>query len=454
MVTPTAQAPRLAAPAGGRLAPAGHAPGVEPRLAVSRPQSLAEERARGAYTPLPPGLDLIGELEAAGLRGRGGAGFPAHIKWRAVAEAAGPRVVVANGEEGEPSSVKDRWLLSNRPHLVLDGLLLAAGAVGADRAVVYLSDPATADAVRAAVAEAPVPAGLRIEVHLVDPAYVAGEESAACRAISGGPALPLAKPPRVSESGVDGLPTLVSNVETLAHASWIARHGATAYRAHGTARSPGTTLVTLTGACARPGVYEVPFGMPMRELLTLAGGTPGGTPAGYLVGGWFGGVLGPGHAGVSCCYEGLRDAGSGLGCGAITVLAPGDDPVAVAAEITAWYARESAGQCGVCVRGTASIRDAFAALADGRAAAFDAATPAAATLGRAPTDDAAAREQVAKLRRWGATLPGRGACAFLDGAATWARTVTTEFADRLPGTGPDPQNPTPQNPDPRSGENR
>jgi NADH:ubiquinone oxidoreductase subunit F (NADH-binding) len=207
---------------------------------------------------------------------------------------------------------------------------------------------------------------------------------------------------------VDRRPTLVSNVETLAHAAWIARHGAAAYRSHGTAESPGTTLVTLSGACARPGVYEVPYGMIVAELFDLAGGFTS-APAGFLMGGWFGGLLGPAHAETACSYETVRAAGSGLGCAAITALDTDRDPLAVAAEVSAWYAAQSAQQCGVCVKGTAAVRDAFASLGAGTATAGD-------------------RDNLA---RWGQTLPGRGACAFLDGAATWARTVLAEFPEHI-----------------------
>ncbi|MGW1025113.1 NADH-ubiquinone oxidoreductase-F iron-sulfur binding region domain-containing protein [Streptomyces sp. NPDC002577] len=407
-MTPTTSPVLDASPA--LAATAGHAPGIEPRLVTDRPLDLGAELERGTYG-IQTCPDVIAELQAAGLRGRGGAGFPAHIKWRGVAEADGPCVVVANGEEGEPSSYKDRWLLTHRPHLVLDGLLLAARTVGADRAVVYLSHPETEASVRAAIAELePVTpaAGVRLDVHVVEPTYVAGDETAVCRSISGGPALPTARPPRVGEKGVDGLPTLVSNVETLAHAAWIARHGATAYRAHGSTDSPGTTLVTLSGACARPGVYEVPYGLTVTELFELAGGFTS-PPTGFLMGGWFGGLLGPAHAETCCTYEDVRTAGSGLGCAAITALGSHEDPIAVAAEVSAWYAAESAQQCGVCVKGTASIRDAFASLDAGTATDRD-------------------RDNLA---RWGQTLPGRGACAFLDGAATWARTVLAEFPQHI-----------------------
>lgn len=399
---------------------AGHHPSITPRLVVPGTAQgalpLPAERALGTYDP-PRVPDVVAALAAAGLRGRGGAAFPAHVKWAAVAAGAAPRVVVANGEEGEPASAKDRWLLSHRPHLVLDGILLAARTVGAARAVVYLAHPDTVGAVELALAELrgadALPRDVRIDVHVVAPSYVAGEETAACRAIGGGPALPLAKPPRPHESGVDGAPTLVSNVETLAHAAWIARHGPAAYRAVGTAASPGTTLVTLSGACARPGVYEVPFGLPVRDLFSSVAGGLTSEPAGYVMGGWFGGVLGPQRADVACCYDGIRAIGSGLGCAAVTALGADEDPVTVAADIAAWYARESAAQCGVCVKGTASIRDALGRLRDGTAA------------GTEPAD----------LARWGTGLPRRGACAFLDGAAALARTVVDEFpahvADRV-----------------------
>jgi NADH:ubiquinone oxidoreductase, NADH-binding (51 kD) subunit len=396
------------------LASGAH-PAITPRLVVPGTDrgrlSLDAERELGTYAPVGD-LDVVAELAAAGLRGRGGAAFPAHVKWAAVAAAPGPRVVVANGEEGEPASAKDRWLLTHRPHLVLAGLLLAARTVGAERGVVYLAHPETVTAVRAALDELAAaglrPTDVRIDVHVVDPAYVAGEETAACSAISGGAALPRAKPPRPHESGVDGRPTLVSNVETLAHAAWICRHGADAYRLAGTSASPGTTLVTLGGACLRPGVYEVPFGPSVRDLFTTVAGGFTTEPAGYVMGGWFGGLLAAQRGDVACCYDAVRAVGSGLGCGAITAL--GDaDPVVVAAAIADWYARESAAQCGVCIRGTASIRDALGALRDGRA------------TGAEP----------ANLTRWGTGLVGRGACAFLDGAAALARTLVTEFPDAV-----------------------
>lgn len=398
---------------------AAHA-AITPRLVVpgsgDAPLGLTAERALGTYAPGAEGAGFLDELERSGLRGRGGAAFPAHVKWRSVAAGEGPRVVVANGEEGEPASGKDRWLLTHRPHLVLDGLLLAARTVDAARAIVYLSHPETVDAVRGALDELAAAGDDRaahVEIHVVDPTYVAGEESALCRSVNGGPALPTAKPPRPFEGGVDQRPTLVSNVETLAHAAWIARAGAEAFRAEGTDASPGTALVTLSGACNNPGVYEVPLGRTVRELFDEVGGGLAEETHGFLVGGWFGGILRRDRVlDTVCCYDALRALGSGLGCGAITALGADDTPLRVAADLAAWYARETAGQCGVCVNGTKAIRDTFARLADG--------------AGHPDDRD--------KLVRWGDTLPRRGACSFLDGAATLARSAMAEYPEAFPAS--------------------
>ncbi|WP_233804899.1 NADH-ubiquinone oxidoreductase-F iron-sulfur binding region domain-containing protein [Paraburkholderia sp. HP33-1] len=405
--------------------------GIEPRLIVPEAKGgtlgLAAERALGTYARTA--LDPLAEIEAAVLRGRGGAGFPAHIKWRSVAERAGAKVVVANGEEGEPASFKDRWLLTHRPHLVLDGLLLAAEVVGAERVVAYLSHPETAETVGRAIDElrtaALFPELPVIDIHCVSPTYVAGEETAACQAISGGPALPKAKPPRPFESGVDGSPTLVQNVETLAHAAWISRHGAAEYRRYGTETSPGTTLVTLAGACRRPGVYEIPFGMRVSELFEQLGGGLSSQLRAFAMGGWFAGLLSPEHAGLVCCFEACKEAGSGWGCGAITALGAEDSPIGFAAEIAQWYGRETAGQCGVCVKGTAAIAQTIVSIRDGRGAPAD----------------------VSNLQRWGTTFPGRGACAFLDGAATLSRSLVGHFAHELPQIPPAPSSEASSTPD-------
>lgn len=368
---------------------AAHA-GIEPRLLV--PGERRESRADyDGYRPTPG--DILDLVDASGLRGRGGASFPTGRKLRAVAAGGLRPVVVANGEEGEPTSVKDRWLLRTRPHLVLDGLLHAATAVGADLAYVYVSDPDAERSVLDALGEIDSRM-IDIRVVRVDPSYVAGEETAAVRAIDGGPAKPTDKPPRPFESGAAGRPTLVSNVETLANLPVLIRLGVDGYRSLGTDAAPGTFLLTLGGRVDAPGLYEVPLGTPLAAVIG------GARPTGVLVGGYFGGLLNERAPALTLDYDTLA-----LGCGAITVLGNQDCPVRVAAEVMAYFDRENAGQCGSCFNGTAAMAGTLAGLV-------------AQTAG--PDD-------LARLRRWSVQLVKRGACGTLDGAAALAASLLREF---------------------------
>ncbi|MGB8390577.1 MAG: hypothetical protein WCE76_23005, partial [Mycobacterium sp.] len=258
-------------------------PGCPSRLLGDQPghgcESYPAYQESGGYRPLADPDELLDEIERSGLQGRGGAAFPLAVKVRAVRDngrriaGAGGTVVVANGEEGEPASIKDRWLLRHRPHLVLDGLRLAAAMVAANRAHVYVSDPESARSVETALTERPF-GDITVELCSVDPGYIAGEETAVTRAINGGPVKPTDKPPRPFQAGVGGLPTLVSNVETLANLPYLQRHGSAAFRSQGTSKSPGTFLVTLTGAGRPPGLYEIPHGLPFTDLLALHGVSP------------------------------------------------------------------------------------------------------------------------------------------------------------------------------------
>jgi NADH:ubiquinone oxidoreductase subunit F (NADH-binding) len=384
----------------------GAFPGFEPRLVrcdIER-EDFEAYRANGGYAPGRSGDALIAAVESSGLRGRGGAAFPAGVKLRSVAARDAPRFVLANGEEGEPASVKDRWLLRVRPHLVIDGLDRVAEAIGADRSYIYVSDPEAAASVAAALEELDADGPAPRELVTTQPRYVAGEETAAVRAINGGPALPLAKPPRPFESGVGGRPTLVANVETLANVPRIATLGPREFRELGTERSPGTFLLTLSGACTRPGLYELPFGVSIREALAALDGQEG-DPIGFLMGGFFAGLLGPRGLDARLAYDDLRDDGSGLGCGAIIVLGSGDCPVAAATDVMDYFDHQNAKQCGACIRGTTAMRDALLALAGGSA-------------------DAA---RVERLQGWSMSLRERGACALLDGAAGVAGSLLREF---------------------------
>lgn len=344
------------------------------------------------------------------MLGRGGAGFPFAVKARAVRDngrVAGGAVVVANGEEGEPASIKDRWLLRNRPHLILDGLRLAAAMVGADRAYVYVSDADSARSVESALAELGTDAlgGVAVEVYTVEAGYVAGEETAAVRALNGGPVKPTDKPPRPFQEGVDGLPTLVSNVETLAGLPFVQQHGAAEFRSLGTSDSPGSFLVTLTGAGHAPALYELPHGLSFTDLLALRGISPDQVQA-VLMGGYFAGLLDRAVLDATLDHEALRALGSGLGNGAISVITD-DCPLAVAASVLAYFDRENAGQCGSCFNGTAAMAAVAGALRDG----------------------AATEDDVARLRRWSVVLRGRGACATLDAATNIAASLLSHFPD-------------------------
>ncbi|MBF6352351.1 MULTISPECIES: NADH-ubiquinone oxidoreductase-F iron-sulfur binding region domain-containing protein [Nocardia] len=397
-------------------------PGSETRLLRlgGGAETACEYCDSGGYRPIGAVAELADAVERSGLRGRGGAGFPFAVKVNGVRAASRPAaavppagctetVVVANGEEGEPASFKDRWLLRNRPHLVLDGLRLAAALVRARRGYVYLSDPESERSVLSALRElgGTVPGGPELVVVRVDPGYVAGEETAAVQAINGGRAVPTDKPPRPYEAGVAGLPTLVSNVETLANLPFLERWGADAYRAAGTALSPGTFLSTVTAAHRAPVLYELPYGLPVTDLLALHG-IPADSVRGALVGGYFTGLLDSTFTGLTLDHETLRRAGSGLGCGALAVLTE-ECPVAVAAAVLNYFDRENAGQCGSCFNGTAAMAAATTALAQGRAAADD----------------------LDRLRRWSTVLRGRGACGALDAACNTAASLLDRFPQEV-----------------------
>jgi NADH:ubiquinone oxidoreductase subunit F (NADH-binding) len=400
---------------GADAAAAGPAPGrALPRLLAAAGEGGAETLARHRRTypaPAPPGRprdDLVAAVERSGLRGRGGASFPTGRKLRAVVEGGRSPVVVVNGAEGEPASGKDKLLLSAAPQLVIDGALLAAAAVGAREVIVCVDQRAGAAlaAVRTALAERRREAAA-LRLVTVPSRYVAGEETALVHWLNGGPAKPTRTPPRPFQRGVEGLPTLVDNVETLAHLAQIIRFGPHWFRQLGTPDEPGGALFTISGAVARPGVYELPIGTALRDALRIAGGPPAGAGA-VLVGGYYGSWLDAEEADrAALSNQSLRQFGAGLGCGAVVVLPEGACGVAETARILAWLAGESAGQCGPCVYGLGAIAATTAQLAGGAAGA----------------------DAVGRLRRWAGQVEGRGACRLPDGAVRLLRSALRVFAD-------------------------
>jgi NADH:ubiquinone oxidoreductase subunit F (NADH-binding) len=366
---------------------------------------------------------LVAEVERAGLRGRGGAGFPTATKLGVVGHGRRRAVVVANGSEGEPASAKDATLLAQVPHLVLDGLQLAAAATGADTAFLCVKGSATAarNAIAHALAERMATGrdAVPVQVVHVPDGYVSGEESALVNLLNGGRALPTAVPPRPFERGVGGRPTLIQNVETLAHVALIARRGADWHRAVGTPAEPGSALVTLRGAVERPGVCEIALGTSLASLVVHGGGDLART-RGVLVGGYFGTWLDPDAArGATLDAASLRPLGASLGCGVVAVLPADACPVAETARLVRWLAGESAGQCGPCVFGLAAIAEALEQVAGGT------------VRGRGrPAED-----PLRRVRRWCGEIAGRGACRHPDGAtrlvASALRTFGADFEDHL-----------------------
>lgn len=359
--------------------------------------------SHGGYAPLATRLE---EIDRAGLRGRGGGGFPLAKKLAAVQASSGDVIVVANGEEGEPASVKDRWLLANRPSLVIDGLSILAALSGAGTGYIYLSDPQCKASVVEALADfarTTTRPDLDLEVVCVPRTYVAGEETAVIRALEGGPALPTDKPPRPTESGVHQHPTVVSNVETLAHLALLNTLGLEDYASVGTTADAGTLLLTLTTR-SEAHLCEVPFGTTLSEVLAAIGLDATNSP-GLIVGGYFGGLHPPDILGTPLGYADLAARGAGLGCGAVSLLDAQECPIAVAAAIMDFYAEQNAAQCGSCFHGTAAMSRTLRALTTGQAT----------------------RADVDILRRWSRELRGRGACGTLDGATTVAATLLHQF---------------------------
>jgi NADH:ubiquinone oxidoreductase subunit F (NADH-binding) len=349
---------------------------------------------------------LISEVERSGLVGRGGAGFPAARKLAAVA-AGGHAVVVGNGTEGEPESAKDKVLMATSPHLVLDGAVAAARLVGAREAVI-VAHRAVFDIVAEAAAERRRARldRVRLSVRPAADRFVAGEASAVVHWIQRGDPRPQWTPRRLSERGLHGRPTLVQNVETLAHLALIARFGADWFRGVGTDEEPGSMLVTLARAVRSPGVYEIAIGSPVSEVLAVGGG-PAAPLSALLIGGYFGTwVNAAAVADAPFSDDGLRELNAGVGAGVIVALPARACGLVETARIARYLANESAGQCGPCVFGLDAIAGQLERLAAGAGA------------------------DQALLQRWvGQVGSGRGACKHPDGTVRMITSALEVFSE-------------------------
>jgi NADH:ubiquinone oxidoreductase subunit F (NADH-binding) len=395
-------APARPAPAGGDglprvLPPAGQPAGLDAHL---------DRYGTVPYLDAP--RVLIRDVRAAGLTGRGGAAFPVYRKLEAVAAArTGRAVVVGNAAEGEPACHKDEALLTLAPHLVLDGLQLAAEAVSAGRVILYVRR----DVLGRTRIDTHIPEryrrGLdraRVEVVPAPGRFLAGEESALASLISGGAAVPRYTPPRVFERGVDGRPTLVQNAETLAHLALIARYGPAWFRRLGTPDEPGTMLCTLRQADGTVTVAEAAIRTPLAELLDLRAASA------VLVGGYHGAWLPAGQAaGLTLNNAALRPLGAFTGAGVLAALPADRCGLAETARVARYLAIESAGQCGPCRSGLPSIAAAMGELAGPR--------PEPRVL--------------ADLTRWAGLVEGRGACHHPDGTVRFLRSALRVFAAEI-----------------------
>lgn len=375
-----------------------------PRLFAACSASLSAHHAQFGDLPELTGGELISVLEAARLAGRGGAGFPAGRKIAAVIGA--KPVVIANGAEGEPLSAKDAILLTQAPHLVLDGLELAASAVRADKTYVYVPTHVASAVTHALDERRKARIGRHKPAVVESPKmFVAGEESALVRHIEGGPALPRDRTLVTAISGVRGRPTLVNNVETLAHIALIARFGPQWFASIGNRDSPGSMLVTLSGAVAVPGVVEVPTGASLADLVERVGETDPRTVRALLVGGYHGRWV-PAPA-FDSTPGAEQESMSGVGI--LHVLATHECGLARTAAIAGYLADESARQCGPCRIGLPRLAQLLDQLAHGKA------------------DNTSLRE----IRRLVTLVDGRGACRHPDGTARMIRSALDVFADDI-----------------------
>lgn len=360
---------------------------------TGRPVGRADHEV--LHGPLRPdaAATLLDDVAVVGLLGRGGAGFPVATKLAATPAGPGTRVLV-NGSEGEPASHKDRALMRLVPHLVLDGALVVAAALRTAEVTVAVHDTGSMHTLRAAVAERPDAAGVRVVG--TGGGFVGGEVRALVNGLSGAAPVPGGRRVLPSVAGLDGRPTFVSNVETFAQLGLLARHGADRFASLGSATEPGTTLATLLGEVPRPGVVEVPHGTPVAALT-------GGTTRPVLLGGYHG-TWGPAGA-ATVDRQALRAAGRTWGAGVVAVLPEATCPVGEVARVVRWLASESLGQCGPCVFGLDSIAADLEDLAAAR-----------------PVD-------LGRLTRRLGLVRGRGACAHPDGAVGFAASALTAFAD-------------------------
>jgi formate dehydrogenase beta subunit len=362
---------------GDEIVPAvTHATNDGPVLGLARRDDTLEDyRDRGGLellASLPSRDHVVSELKAAGLTGYGGAGFPTGIKWEAVSHEPAPRYVVVNADEGEPGTIKDRYVMELRPHLFLEGVVIAMRFADAAGGWIYLREEyATSRArLQQAIDElrgAGLLEGLTLELVIGAGAYIAGEESAMLESMEGRRAMPRLRPPFPAQVGYLGRPTLINNVETLAHVPAILRNGGEWWAGLGTRDASGTRLWSVSGAVNRPGCYEAPNGITLRELVDQHAGGFSEEPGAIVPGGAASGILPPGALDAPLTRDGLREWGAGPGSAAVQVFPARYSPLRLLAETMRFFAEESCQKCTPCRIGNRALHHLCEELEHGRA---------------------------------------------------------------------------------------
>ncbi|HEY5304955.1 MAG TPA: NADH-ubiquinone oxidoreductase-F iron-sulfur binding region domain-containing protein [Acidimicrobiales bacterium] len=383
-----------------------------PRLfanANSRPLSLADHEE--TFRPTGAVGSLLEELEASGLVGRGGAGFPTSRKVQLLRAQRGHKYVVVNGMEGEPAAHKDFRLLSTNPHLVLDGAEMLASMIGASRVAVCVArdNPAVVNHVERAIHErAPRNHGPSFDLHTPPWRYVAGEESALVHWLDDNESLPQFRPGRPHILRIGRGATLVDNAETCANVGLIGRYGAQWFRELGTAEHPGSVIVSVTGAIDHPRVLEVSLGTPITTILQSVGADP--HPQAVLLGGYGGAWLRGEELATPYCNEALAPFDLSVGAGVLAVLPRVACGVTETQRVVRWMAHESARQCGPCAFGLPALAEDLAEVARG------------------------GRDGVAAIKRLTdrcAVIDGRGACRHPDGVVRFVRSSIATFSEDI-----------------------
>ena len=405
---------------------------LEPALTAEREQHSSFEAwrasggGRGLERALRDRAQARDEVARSGLRGMGGAGFPTSRKWQAALEAGGGGWVICNGNEDEPGTFKDRRLLAQSPHQVIEGAIIAALATSARHVVFYVNPHhlEVPDIVRTAVqawsndallarARAAVGGELTLHVRLSSGLYVGGEDTAAIASVQGGFPFPRKKPPYPTESGVHGQPTVVNNVETLALVRHILEHGAAWYRARGRAPALGSKLFCLSGDVVTPGLFELPLGVTLRELVYQHGGgvLDGRAFKAAFTGGPSNTLLSAAELDLPLDFDTLREHGARLGTGAIVVVSEGTSIVRRVADYVDFFANSSCGQCPSCRVGTQEVTRLLRRIESG----------------------VGTQRDLSRLDNLAAILPGSGRCGLVDGAVAVLTSSRARFDDEYTG---------------------